>query len=250
MGGRRRRGDRLAARGTGTVAAATAVKPRRRCAAEPAKRGAGPTPCDDRRRQPFFAPVRRRRRRRADAPLSPEQCRTWRSFENSAAQRGFEGCPLKVTATQDGVSPDGIRRRTWMIIGEAAGRRRGPDRPAFVRRGRSQPASSRMLAAIGRDPPTSEPTSPNVVVWALRPEPLSPRTPRIAVMLPFAELAHRTGMWRRCGAWGPKKGPGANPRRRRSSAPAKGITRLARPLGDHQCRVSRAGPVMPIFHPA
>lgn len=172
----------------------------------------------------------------ADARSLAEQCLTLAELENALA--GFEGCPLKVTATQM-VFADGNPEADLMIMGEAPGGDEDRIGRPFV--GRAGQLLDRMLAAIGRDR-TSTYIS-NVVVWR-PPGNRKPSNTEIAVMLPFAErhiTLARPKVLVLAGGTAAAAILGTS----------QGITRLRGRWVDHQVPgLAAPVPVMPIFHPA
>ena len=131
----------------------------------------------------------------------------------AALVAGFDGCPLKRTATNT-VFVDGNPAAPVMIIGEAPGADEDRIGRPFV--GRAGQLLDRMLAAIGLDRTGVQIT--NVIYW--RPpgnrKPTAPRSP------PACRSCCATSRWRgrRCWCW-----PAA-PRRARCLPLTEGITRL------------------------
>jgi len=97
------------------------------------------------------------------------------------AVEGFEGCPLKLTATNT-VFADGNPHASLMVIGEAPGREE--DRLGLPFVGESGRLLDRMLAAIGYTRETFYIT--NVLPWR-PPGNRSPSDAEVAVCLPFLE---------------------------------------------------------------
>lgn len=215
-----------------TVAPAPAAMPAGRAAAE--ARSEGPSRPVDRPVAAPFPPVDPAAG--ADARSLAEQCRTLAELENALA--GFDGCPLKVTATQM-VFADGNPEADLMIMGEAPGGDEDRIGRPFV--GRAGQLLDRMLAAIGRDR-TSAYIS-NVVVWR-PPGNRKPSNTEIAVMLPFAErhiALARPKVLVLAGGTAAAAILGTS----------QGITRLRGRWVDHQVPgLAAPVPVMPIFHPA
>lgn len=98
-----------------------------------------------------------------------------------AALNAYEGCPLKVTATQL-VFARGNPKARVMVVGEAPGREEDIAGAPFV--GRSGQLLDRMLAAIGLGPEDAYIT--NVVFWR-PPGNRKPTDGEIAACRPFAE---------------------------------------------------------------
>lgn len=172
----------------------------------------------------------------ADARAIAQQCTTLAELET--ALRDFEGCPLKVTATQM-VFADGNPEADLMIMGEAPGGDEDRIGKPFV--GRAGQLLDRMLAAIGRNR-TSAYIS-NVVVWR-PPGNRKPSNTEIAVMLPFAErhiALARPKVLVLAGGTAAAAILGTS----------TGITRLRGQWFDHQVPGLAAPiPTLPTFHPA
>jgi DNA polymerase len=101
--------------------------------------------------------------------------------ELEAALRAFDGCALKLTATQL-VFADGNPEADVMIIGEAPGAEEDRLGKPFV--GQSGKLLDRMLAAIGLDRTTVYIT--NIVTWR-PPGNRQPNTSEVAICMPFVE---------------------------------------------------------------
>jgi DNA polymerase len=101
--------------------------------------------------------------------------------ELEAALRAFDGCALKLTATQL-VFADGNPDADVMIIGEAPGAEEDRLGKPFV--GQSGKLLDRMLAAIGLDRTTVYIT--NIVTWR-PPGNRQPNTSEVAICMPFVE---------------------------------------------------------------
>jgi DNA polymerase len=172
----------------------------------------------------------------ADARAIAARCTTLAELE--AALRDFEGCPLKVTATQM-VFADGNPNADLMIMGEAPGGDEDRLGKPFV--GRAGQLLDRMLAAIGRDRTTTYIS--NVVVWR-PPGNRKPSNTEIAVMLPFAErhiALARPKVLVLAGGTAAAAILGTT----------TGITRLRGQWHEHQVPDLAAPiPTLPMFHPA
>ncbi len=155
-----------------------------------------------------------------------------------AALEEFDGCPLKLTATNM-VFGDGDPGGGLMLIGEAPGAEEDRQGTPFV--GASGRLLDTMLASIGRSRESAYIT--NMVFWR-PPGNRNPTTTEIAACLPFVERHIELADPKVLVALG---GPAAKTLLGR----AEGITRLRGSWHSYgTARLSRPIPTMALFHPA
>lgn len=152
----------------------TALPPARSLSAPPAPAHAAPPVSAPR---PVAAPVEAAGI--GDAQALAAAATTLEALE--AAWRGFEGCPLKATATNF-VFADGNPDADLMIVGEAPGAEEDRRGLPFV--GPAGQLLDAMLAAIGRDRTSAYIT--NILPWR-PPGNRLPNAAEVAVCLPFVE---------------------------------------------------------------